>query len=136
MVKSINWAGVLAALVFGQALSFLWFGLLFGPRLHGLMAASARTPIGLAEGVGLSLVMIIGLSLILNRMGAAGWAGGAAAGALLWFFLPFISELMNMVYLGEGMTLFLADAGYTLIFMVVTGALLGGLKLGGAKAEA
>jgi hypothetical protein len=134
MVKSINWAGVAASLVFGQVLSFVWYGLLFGPQLRGLMAASARTPLGMGEGAGLALVMIIGLSLILVRMGARGYAEGAKAGLLLWFVLPFINELMNIVYMGEGVTLFLANAGYTLIFMAVTGALLGGLRLGPAAA--
>jgi hypothetical protein len=133
MVKSINWAGVIAALVFGQVLSFVWYGLLFGAKLHDQMAASAKTPVGIAEGVGLALVMLVGLSLILNRMGARGWVGGARAAALLWFFLPLIGELMNVVYMGEGQTLFLANAGYTLLFYVVSGALLGGLRFGAPK---
>jgi hypothetical protein len=136
MTKSINWLGVIAALVFGQALSFVWYGMLFGAQLHDSMAASARTPLGLAEGAGLSLLMIIGLAVILGRMGAKGWAGGAAAGALLWVVLPLLGELMNVVYMGEGRMLFLANAGYTLIFMTVTGALLGGLQLPMAKAAA
>jgi hypothetical protein len=136
MTKSINWLGVVAALVFGQALSFVWYGKLFGPQLHDAMAASARTPLGMAEGAGLALLMIVGLAVILGRMGAKGWAGGAAAGALLWLVLPFLGELMNVVYMGEGRVLFLANAGYTLIFMTVTGALLAGLQLPMAKAAA
>lgn len=134
MVKSINWLGVVAGLVFGQVLSFLWYGMLFARQLHDLMPTSARTPLGMAEGVGLTVVMLVGLSLILKRMGADGWAGGAKAGGLLWFFLPFVGELMNVVYMGEGQALFLANAGYTSLFMVVSCALLGGLKLGSKAA--
>jgi hypothetical protein len=130
MARTINWPGVIAALVLTQFLSFLWFGRLFGPQLHGVMSPAARTPLGLAEGAGLALVMIIGLNLILNRMGAFGWTGGVAGGAFLWVFLPLIGEVMNVLYMGESRTLFLAHVGYALIFLVVSGALVEGLRVG------
>jgi Protein of unknown function (DUF1761) len=92
--------------------------------------------VGVVEGAGLQLVMVIGLNLILNRMNAHSFVGGAKAGALLWFFLPFVGEVMNVLYLNEGWTLFLANVGYTLIFLTVAGALVAALKLnrGGAAA--
>ena len=130
MARSINWPGVFAALVVTQVLSFLWFGRLFGPQLHGLMSPAARTPLGMAEGAGLALVAIIGLNVILNRMGAVGFMPGAAGGALLWVFLPLIGEVMNVLYMGESTSLFLIHAGWTLVFLVVAGALVEGLRFG------
>lgn len=130
MSRSINWPGVIVALIVTQFLSFLWFGRLFAAQLHGTMSPAARTPIGLAEGAGLALVMIVGLNLILNRMGAFGWRGGVLGGAFLWVFLPLIGEVMNVLYMGESTSLFLIHAGWTLIFLVVAGALVEGLRFG------
>jgi hypothetical protein len=130
MARSINWPGVVAALIFGQVLSFVWYGRLFASQMHGLVTASARTPLGMVEGAGLALVMIIGLNLILNRMAAVGFVRGAAGGAMLWLFLPLIGETMNVLYMGESTSLFLINTGYTLIFLVVAGALVEGFHLG------
>jgi hypothetical protein len=130
MVRRLNWTGVLAALVFAQGLSFLWYGLLFGHKLHALMSPKARTPLGMVEGAALALLMFIGLAVVLRRMNQDGWARGALGGLLLWAVFPLTGELMNTVYMGEGLDLLEANVGYELIVLTVGGALIGGLKLG------
>jgi hypothetical protein len=138
MMKSINWAGVIAALVVTQLLSWVWYGTLFGAALHDLYptAPPLAGPMTYVEGVVLSLVMLLGVNWIVSRLGSNSYVAGAKTGLFLWVFFPLAGELMRYVYMADPIKAVAIDAGYTLVYMVIGGALIGGLKLGGAKSAA
>ena len=95
-MKGINWVGVIAAVVVGQVIGFLWYGMLFEEQW---MALSGVTPSGdaantaMALGVVNQLVVAVGLAWLIGKLGNATLAGGATAGLLAGIFFDAIDGL-------------------------------------------
>ncbi|MBS0298095.1 MAG: DUF1761 domain-containing protein [Proteobacteria bacterium] len=135
MIKSLNLPGIVAALVVTQGLSFLWYGQLFAADLRALYPAMTPPSGAMTylEGAALSLLMLLGVGWIVGRLGSGSFFTGARTGFFLWMFFPLPGELMRCVYMGEPIRGVAIDAGYELAYMIIAGALIGGLKFGGAK---
>jgi hypothetical protein len=133
MLKGLNWIGVIAALVVAQAASYLWYAVLFVHQLTEPMAPASRTPIGMVEAALLSLIMLIGVAWVIKRTGHDSLVGGVGAALILWFCFPFTGEAFEWLYMGRSVKMFEIDAGYTLLLMLLSGALIGGLKIGQTK---
>ena len=134
MLQGLNWVGVAVALVVTQAMSWLWYGKLFADKMTEPMSAAAKTPLGMAEGAAFSLIMLIGLGWVIHHTGRDSLVGGVLVGALLWFVFPFMGECMNWLYMGRDMTMVEIDGGFTFVYFLISGALIGGLKFGGKAA--
>ncbi len=136
MFKGLNWVGVIASLVFGQALGFVWWNQLFKASLGGLMDKSNMGLI-MGEGIVLAAVMLIGIAWVIKSMGEEGYVKGALTGLGLWLFFPACGYMLDYVYMaGKNSQLLLANLGYTLVLFMVSGALIAGLKLGKSQAAA
>jgi hypothetical protein len=136
MFKGLNWVGVIASLVFGQVLGYVWWNHVFQASLGGLMDKSNMGLI-MGEGIVLSAVGLIGIAWVIKSMGKEGWMNGALTGLGLWLFFPAVGNALEYVYMaGKNQNLLLANLGYTLILFMVSGALIGGLKFGKAQAAA
>jgi hypothetical protein len=134
MLKGLNWIGIVAALVVTQGMSFLWYGVWFAHALTEPMSPAAKTPLGMAEAALFSLVTLIGLAWVLRHTRRDTVVGGMLVGALLWLCFPLMGEAMDWLYMGRAAAMVAIDGGYSLAYMLVSGALIGGLKFGGAKA--
>jgi hypothetical protein len=133
----LNLPGIVAALVVTQGLSFLWYGVLFAADLHSLYGmAGPSGGLTYTEGAALSILMLLGVNWIVERLGSNSFLAGARTGFFLWLFFPLAGELMRYVYMAEPIKGIAIDAGYELLYMLIAGALIGGLKLGGAKPAA
>jgi hypothetical protein len=136
MLKGLNWIGIAAALVVTQGLSFLWYAKLFAHALTEPLSPAAKTPLGMAEAALFSLITLIGLAWVLRHTGRDNLVGGVLVAALLWLCFPLMGEAMDWLYMGRDLAMVQIDSGFSLIYMLVSGALIGGLELGGAKAAA
>jgi hypothetical protein len=133
MLQGLNWIGVIAALAASQVMSFVWYGVLFAKRLTEPLSPQMKTPAGYAEAAAFSLIMLVGLAWVIRRTNRDNLVGGVMTGAAIWFFFPFMGECMNWLYLGRDVDMVVIDSGYSLLFMVVGGALIGGVKLGARR---
>ncbi|HWE46565.1 MAG TPA: DUF1761 domain-containing protein [Caulobacteraceae bacterium] len=131
MLQGLNWVGVIVALVVSQVASWLWYGMLFADKLSQPMSPAAKTPMGYAEGALFSLVMLIGIAWVIRRTNRESLMAGLVTGAFLWFVFPFMGACLNWLYMGEPTSMLEIDGGFTLVYFLIAGALIGGVKLRG-----
>ncbi|HEY3811931.1 MAG TPA: DUF1761 domain-containing protein [Caulobacteraceae bacterium] len=134
MLQGLNWVGVIVALVVTQAASWLWYGKLFADKMSVPLSPAAKTPAGYAEGAVFSLIMLIGIAWVIRRTNRDSLVGGVVTSLFLWFVFPFMGESLDWLYMGRSMSMVEIDAGYTFVYFLIAGALIGGLKLGGKAA--
>jgi len=65
------------------------------------------------------------IAIIINTLGASGWAEGAAVGLLLAGLTAIPTLAINYLYQLRTTTLFAIDAGYVLLGHLIVGILLG-----------
>jgi hypothetical protein len=129
-----NWLAILVAAVVAFLLGGLWYSpLLFAKQWT---AAHAHTPEDVQRmkadaprAYGISfvalLVMAAILQMLLNHLDAHDWRSGALWAAHIWLGFAVTIGLMANVYSGRKFSVFLIDAGYQLVYLVVMGAILG-----------
>jgi len=140
-MKGINWIGVIAAVVASQVIGTVWYGYLFAAQwtqLSGLSAESMEAAGGLTYAYGAlqNLVVAVGLAWLVVKTGAGGWAGGAKTGLFACVFFALATYALRFIYGGDNPGLIPIDGGYMLIQYLVSGALVGGLKIGRATPAA
>ncbi len=132
-MKGINWIGVLAALAASQAIGFVWYGMLFSAQwmaLTGIAVSDGESSFAMALGALQNLVIAIGLGWLIARTGMAGWVGGARAGLIACVFFGLATMSLRFIYGDDNPGLIPIDGGYMLIQYLVSGALIGGVRLG------
>lgn len=132
-MKDINWIGVLAALVASQAIGLVWYEMLFSAQwmgLTGIAVSESEGSFAMALGAVQNLVVAIGLGWLVARTGMTGWVGGATAGLIACIFFGLATMSLRFIYGDDNPGLIPIDGGYMLIQYVVSGALVGGVRLG------
>lgn len=133
MLKGVNWAGWIAALVVGQVIGIVWYGMLFEQmwtELSGVSTESGDPMMSMVLGVVNSAVLLLGMSWAFGKMGVSGYMDGAKAGLFLGVFFALTTVSLGFIYGGVNTGLIPIDFGYMLLIYVVSGALLAGLKFG------
>ena len=129
-----NYLAILAAAVIAFTLGGLWYSPLLFARQW--MAAHAHTPEDVARLKGEApkayaisfvafLIMAAILQLLLNHLDAHTWQKGALWGAHIWLGFAVTIGLMANAYSGKKFAVFVIDAGYQLLYLLVMGAILG-----------
>lgn len=138
-MKGINWLGVVAALVVGQALGFVWYAVVFEEQWMALMGLTAADMEGadtaMAYGAVNQLVTAIGLGWAIAATGNNSFVGGAKVGLFAAVFFALTVEAQRFIYGGADTGLIPIDGGYLLVAYVLMGAVAGGVKMP-AKAAA
>ncbi|MFA7263996.1 MAG: DUF1761 domain-containing protein [Caulobacter sp.] len=140
-MKSINWIGVIAAVVASQAIGFAWYGYIFAAQWTQL---SGMADAGMEGGGNLTylygalqnLVVAVGLAWLVVKTGAGGWIGGARTGLFACVFFALATYALRFIYGDDNPGLIPIDGGYMLIQYLVSGALVAGLKVGKAAPAA
>lgn len=133
-MQSHNWLAIIVAAVVAFLIGGLWYSPLLFARQW--MAAHAHSPEDVARmkadaprAYGISfvafLVMAFILQMVLNHVDAHTWLSGALWAAHLWLGFAVTIGLMANVYSGKKLSVFLIDAGYQLVYLLVMGAILG-----------
>ncbi|MDP1737865.1 MAG: DUF1761 domain-containing protein [Caulobacter sp.] len=134
-MKTINWVGVIVALIVSQALGMAWYGFIFSEKW---MALSGMTEADVAGDMTMSyvwgavqnLVVIVGLALLAGKLGKSDWMGGARLGLFVCVAFALATYSLRFIYGSDNTGLIPIDAGYMLIQYALSGAIVAGLKLG------
>ncbi len=103
-MKTINWIGVIAAVVASQLLGMAWYAYLFSAQW---MALSGMTAESSMEGAGnmtylygalQNLVVAVGLSWLAVKTGKTGWMGGAKLGLFACVFFALSTYALRFIY--------------------------------------
>lgn len=131
MLKGVNWIAVLVAVVLLEALGYLWYGPLFGERW---MAALGKEPdmsnmaVSMSLGVVNTIIIVLGLSWLLRRLGATSLQAALMAALTAWFFFNFTTMAIEYIYVGHSAEFVLINMGYQLVSYLVAGAVIGLIK--------
>jgi hypothetical protein len=139
-MKGINWLGVIVALIAGQAIGFLWYGMVFTEtwmQLKGVTEADAAATqtTSMAYGAVNQLVVAVGLGWAVAALGRQSWMGGAQVGLFAAIFFAATTLAQNFIYGMENTGLIPIEGGYLLVSYLVMGAIVGGLRLKSKSAE-
>lgn len=139
MAPEINLVSVLIAGVVSVVLGALWYGPLFGKKWRSLigmtmedMKAMKMSPLtamigGTITALLMAYVLAHGIAFGNAYLGTSGIAGGMQGA--FWYWLGFAVPLTGGAYLWEGKSvkLWVLNAGYYLISLLLMGAILGGM---------
>lgn len=137
MEIAINMVAVLVATVVVMALGALWYGPVFGKPWMGMMGFTPES----MKAMKLSPALAMGIMAVLTFLmmyvlahgivfgniatGMSGAAGGMTGA--FWYWLGFAVPLTASSFLWEGksLKLWVLNAGYYLVALLVAGAILG-----------
>ncbi len=121
----INYLAVFLAAAVPLLLRKVWYD----PRLFGRRSRriSRYGSVNLISGAGY-VVMSLVLALLVSVIGIVTWVEGAVLGFLLWLGFIFTTSLIANMYTRRGLTRFLIDSGFQLIYLLIMGGLLGGWR--------
>lgn len=128
MLKGVNWIAVVVAFVLLEALGFLWYGPLFGAKWMAEMGTpqDPKSPqVALGLGAVLTIIIILGLSWLMRRLGAASLQAGVTAALAAWFFFDFTTMAIDYLYVGRTGAFVAINMGYQLASYLIAGAVLG-----------
>ncbi|HYF24056.1 MAG TPA: DUF1761 domain-containing protein [Caulobacteraceae bacterium] len=140
MFKTMNWAGVIVALIVGELLGMLWYGMLFEEqwtRLSGVtMTEGTDTTVPMLIGVVNTLVAVLGLAWLTSRLGDSTWVAGAKTGLIAGVVFACTTAALNFIYAQQDTGLVPIDFGYLLVLYGLAGAIVAGFRLKLAKPAA
>ena len=131
-MKSVNWIGLVVALVAGQIFGIVWYGNLFSAAWAKAMGLTEADFVGqewrMALGVVNMLLILLALDFAMRRLGTRGWLPGAKLGLFVGLFFGATVSALNYIYAAGPLVLLLIDGGYQVVSYALLGALLGGLR--------
>jgi len=134
-MKSLNHVAVLVAAILFFALGAAWYTVFSQPWLDGigktveqLMKDNGGSPLPYVVGFVAILVMCYTLGWIVQRGMEPTAGNGALTGATVAFGLVGGMLALNYGFEARGITLWLINAGYALVGLVIAGAIIGGWK--------
>ncbi len=134
-MKSTNHLAVVVAAVAFFALGAVWYNVFSQPWLNGigktveqLAKDGGGTPMAFAVGFLAILVMCYTLAWIVQRGMEPTAGSGAATGATVAFGIVGAALALNYGFEARGLTLWLINAGYVLVGLALSGAIIGGWK--------
>ena len=132
-MKTINWLGLVAALVVGQIIGIAWYGVLLSDAWMKAMGMTEAQFVGTEWRMSLGfinmVVILIGLDWLIGRLDARSWIGGAKVALAACAFFALTVVALDYIYAAGVPALLWIDGGYQVLSYGIGGALLGGLKL-------
>ena len=131
MLKGVNWIAVLVAVVLLEALGYLWYGPLFGARWMALLGKEpdmSNVAVTMSLGVVNTIIIVLGLSWLLRRLGASSLNAALTGAFAAWFFFDFTTMAIDYLYIQLNAELVLINMGYQLVAYLVAGAVIGLIK--------
>ena len=140
-MKTINhWAVLVAAVVF-FAIGAAWYNLFSKPWLDGIgktidqiTKENGGSPLPYVVGFLAIVVMCYTLGWIVQKGMTPSAGNGALTGATVAFGIVGAALALNYGFEARGLTLWLINAGYVFVGLVISGAIIGAWRKG-SKAE-
>ena len=139
-MKGFNILGIIVALVLLEVLGFAWYGPLFGAPWTDAMRASgvqlhqpAAGPdvVMLSLGALNSLIVIIGINWLLNRLGALNLMNALVSAAIAWFFFDLTTVLIGWLYMQQTLPLIVINSGFQFISYLISAFCVAVVRLPG-----
>jgi len=135
MLKGINWIGVLVAAVVSYGIGAFWYSVAFGAQwmaLSGMSEAdiAATSSMSYLYGALQTLIVSFGIGWLVARTGMTTLRAGATAGLWACLFFALATYSLRYIYGNDNLGLIGIDAPYMVLQYVLSGAIIGGLKLG------
>ena len=130
-----NWLALLVNVIAHFALGMAWYGVFAAQWLEGIAAKergfdpAAAPPIIYLTSVIAVLCGTLFVAWLMESTGARGVGAGVKYGLVVWLGVAAPLLLMHYAFAGNPASLVLIDAGYELVGLVVTGAIVGALGL-------
>ncbi|MFN3524351.1 MAG: DUF1761 domain-containing protein [Phenylobacterium sp.] len=126
MLKDVNWLAIVVAVVLLEIVGYAWYAYLFAAPWT---ASQSFTPTGdpnvsMSIGVVITLILVVGLSWALRRLGAAGLGAHLGGAFALWFFFDFTTMAIDYVYVGHQPLFVAINMGYQLAAYLIAAAVL------------
>ena len=81
--------------------------------------------VALGLGAVLTIIIVLGLSWLMRRLGAASPQAGVMAALAAWFFFNFTTMAIDYLYVGHTGAFVAINMGYQLLSYLIAGAVLG-----------
>jgi hypothetical protein len=126
----VNWVAVVAAAVANIIIGIVWYApQVFGRRWAALggreLPAPGQIPVTTyALGVVVALVVAYVLALFVGGLGASSIVDGATVGFLAWLGFAATTASSAVLYEGRSWVYWALNAGFTLVALLVMGAIL------------
>ena len=134
--RDINLLGILVAGIAPMIIGMLWYSPVMFARKWMALIGKSEEEIrkgGVAKAYVVSfiasLVMAYALDYFMFYAGAWSVMKGIKLGIALWIGFVATTSLAPVVYEGRPLGLYLINAGYNLVCLVIMGAIIGGLML-------
>jgi hypothetical protein len=129
---TLNWVAVIAPAVAGGVVGAIWYaGPIFGNRWatsvgrEPMTMSAMMVPKVLVGAIVMPLLMAYALTLLIGGLGVTSLMNGAIVGFLAWLGFSAMTALNAFVYDGRSSTWLMITAGYSLVALVVMGAVIG-----------
>ena len=134
-MKSINHVAILVAAVVFFAIGAVWYNVFSKPWLDGIgktmeqiMKENGGSPLPYVVGFAAIVIMCYTLGWIVQRGLTPSAGNGALTGATVAFGIVGAALALYYGFEARGFTLWLINAGYVLVGLVISGAIIGGWR--------
>jgi hypothetical protein len=131
VLKDINWLAVLVGTIGYFMLGAIWYSALFKNKwieYSGINMEDPNLKKGVAATMFASFVMMfvtsVGLALLAEYFGLAGWQYGVRLGLLTGVCFACTSMAINMLYEKKPMGLFFINGGYQLLGNIIAAVII------------
>jgi hypothetical protein len=129
MVGGIYLLPVLVAAALLELVGYLWYGLIFktpwaaamGAAPHGHLSGALSQTLSVTNTV----IVMLGLSWLLRRIGASGVKATVTAALAAWFFFDFTTMAVDFLFAGVPGVVVWINMGYQLAAYVLAGLIFG-----------
>jgi Protein of unknown function (DUF1761) len=128
--SSINWLAVIVCVVVAMISGFIWYhpSVFFKAWWRGIgkegMETGNPNPSVYVFTIIAAFVEAVSVALMLNVMGSTTLTSGLGAGFMLWLGFVAPTNLVNKLFAGQGLTVWLIEAGNHLVNLLLFGAIL------------
>ena len=126
---TIDWVGVVVAVVAAMAIGGIWYGPLFGTRWSALTGKSQedmRANGGIGYGMALvgSFITAIVMTYVTQWAGSNGFGEGALVGIVMWAGFIISTTVTGGVFEGRPWELIMINSGNSLLTFIVVGGIV------------
>jgi hypothetical protein len=129
MLRGVNWIAVVVATIALEVLGYLWYAVVFTAAWTAAGGGAQKNGVsqGAAYGLGVlnTLIIMIGLSWLLARMGRSGLAASVGAALAAWLFFDFTTMSIDYLYQGQSAALVEINMGEQLVSYLLAGLIFG-----------
>jgi hypothetical protein len=129
MLKGVNWIAVIVATIVLEVVGYVWYAVVFSAAWTAAGGGAEKNGLsqGAAYGLGVvnTLIITIGLSWLLARLGRSGLMASVGCALAAWLFFDFTTMALDFLYQGQSAALVRINMGEQLVSYLLAGVIFG-----------